>query len=83
LEALEQFLRHLPAGSGMAFVVVQHLDDLHGRGSREQFHQHPLVGGVQVLNDDKGHATASGQVAQELLKGLQSPGGGANADDGE
>ena len=29
LEALEQFLRHLPAGSGMAFVVVQHLDPTH------------------------------------------------------
>ena len=26
LEAIEQFLRHLPAGSGLACVVVQHLD---------------------------------------------------------
>jgi two-component system CheB/CheR fusion protein len=26
LEALEQFLAHAPAGSGMAFVIVQHLD---------------------------------------------------------
>src|SRR5271166_6583210 len=26
LEALERFLRHVPAGSGMAFVIVQHLD---------------------------------------------------------
>jgi len=26
LEALEQFLRHVPAGCGMAFVVIQHLD---------------------------------------------------------
>ena len=29
LEALEQFLRHVPAGSGMAFVVIQHLDPTH------------------------------------------------------
>ena len=29
LEAIEQFLRHLPQGSGMAFVVVQHLDPTH------------------------------------------------------
>ena len=29
LEAIEQFLRHLPEGSGMAFVVVQHLDPTH------------------------------------------------------
>ena len=26
LEALEQFLSHVPANSGMAFVVIQHLD---------------------------------------------------------
>src|ERR1035437_3330678 len=26
LEALEQFLKHVPADSGMAFVIVQHLD---------------------------------------------------------
>jgi len=29
LEALEQFLRHVPPESGMAFVVVQHLDPDH------------------------------------------------------
>ena len=29
LEALELFLGHVPAGSGMAFVVVQHLDPNH------------------------------------------------------
>jgi two-component system CheB/CheR fusion protein len=29
LEALEQFLRHVPVGSGMAFVIVQHLDPTH------------------------------------------------------
>ena len=29
LEALEQFLRHVPEGSGMAFVIIQHLDPTH------------------------------------------------------
>jgi two-component system CheB/CheR fusion protein len=29
LEALEQFLRHVPPGCGMAFVIVQHLDPTH------------------------------------------------------
>src|ERR1039457_6638669 len=29
LEALEQFLRCVPSGSGMAFVIVQHLDPTH------------------------------------------------------
>jgi two-component system CheB/CheR fusion protein len=28
-EALEQFLRHVPGGSGLAFVIVQHLDPTH------------------------------------------------------
>ena len=26
LEALEQFLGHVPVGSGMAFIIIQHLD---------------------------------------------------------
>jgi chemotaxis methyl-accepting protein methylase len=29
LEALEQFLRHVPEESGLAFVIVQHLDPTH------------------------------------------------------
>ena len=29
LEALELFLRNMPEGSGMAFVIVQHLDPTH------------------------------------------------------
>jgi len=29
LEALEQFLRHVPAGSGLALVIIQHLDPTH------------------------------------------------------
>jgi len=29
LEALELFLKHVPQGSGMAFVIVQHLDPTH------------------------------------------------------
>eukprot|EP01035_Chromulina_nebulosa_P038845 gene38846-biopygen25867 len=29
LEALEQFLRHVPKQTGLAFVIVQHLDPTH------------------------------------------------------
>ena len=29
LEALEQFLKHVPSESGMAFVIVQHMDPTH------------------------------------------------------
>ena len=36
-----------------------------------------------MLDDDKRHAAALRHVPQELLQGLQPPGGGADADDGE
>ena len=49
----------------------------------EQFGHDPLVRRVQVLDDDKGHAAARRHVPEELLQGLESPGGGADADDGE
>jgi len=29
LEAIEQFLKHVPVDSGMAYIVVQHLDPTH------------------------------------------------------
>ena len=35
LEALEQFLRHVPANSGIAFIIVQHLDPTHMGMMRE------------------------------------------------
>ncbi len=42
LEALEQFLRHVPAGSGMGFVIVQHLDPVH-RGIMPELLQLSLI----------------------------------------
>ena len=49
----------------------------------EQLGQDALVRRVQVLDDDKGHAAARRNVPQEMLQGIESPGGGADADDGE
>ena len=46
LEALEQFLKHVPEGSGMAFVIVQHLDPVH-KGSMVEILQRST--GMQVL----------------------------------
>ncbi len=45
LEALEQFLGHVPAGAGMAFVIVQHLDPTH-KGIMSELLQR--VTGMQV-----------------------------------
>jgi two-component system CheB/CheR fusion protein len=46
LEALEQFLRHVPEKSGMAFVVIQHLDPTH-RGTMVELLQR--ASGMRVV----------------------------------
>ena len=63
--------------------AILDLDDFHAGGALEQFGHDPLVRRVQVLDDDKRHAAARRHVPQELLQGLEPPGGGADADDGE
>ena len=63
--------------------AVLDLDDLHGGGALEELRHDALVRRVEVLDDDKGHAASLRHVLQELFEGLQSSGGGADADDGE
>ena len=62
---------------------VLDLEYLHPGGALEQFGHDPLVGRVQVLDDDKGHAAVFGHMPQELLQRLQPAGRGADADDGK
>ena len=62
---------------------VPDLENLHPGGALEQFGHDPLVGRVQVLDDDKGHAALFRHMPQELLQRLQPAGGGADADNGE
>ena len=50
LEALEQFLRHVPAASGMAFVIVQHLDPTR-KGIMPELLQHATVMRVIQVKD--------------------------------
>ena len=64
-------------------LAVPDLDDRHGGGALEQLHHDALVGRVQVLDDDKGHAAACRHVPQKQLQRLEPPGRGADADDGE
>ena len=63
--------------------AVPDLDDLHGGGALEELHHDPLVGRVEVLDDDEGHAASRGHVLQEELQRLETAGGGADADDGK
>ncbi len=53
LEALEQFLEHVPAGSGMAFVIVQHLDPTHKGIMSELLQRVTDMPVVQVRNRTK------------------------------
>jgi two-component system CheB/CheR fusion protein len=48
LEALEQFLTHTPADSGMAFVVVQHLDPSHKGALPELLQRHTRMKVLEV-----------------------------------
>jgi two-component system CheB/CheR fusion protein len=50
LEALEQFLEHTPAASGMAFVIVQHLDPTR-KGIMPELLQHATVMRVIQVKD--------------------------------
>lgn len=50
LEALEQFFRGLPGDTGMAFVVVQHLDPTHENHLAELL-QHATPMPVRVISD--------------------------------
>jgi two-component system CheB/CheR fusion protein len=50
LEALEQFFRHMPADSGMGFVVVQHLDPSHESILTEILQRSTTMPVVQALD---------------------------------
>lgn len=50
LEALERFLGHVPAGSGMAFVIVQHLDPRHASALPELLQQQTRMHVAEVEN---------------------------------
>ena len=56
LEALEQFLQNVPAGSGMAFVVVQHLDPTHKGILVELLQRATTMPVVQVKDRHDGRA---------------------------
>ena len=62
---------------------VPHLGHRHARHALQQFGHHALVGRVQVLDDDKGHAAVGRHVTEKVFEGLQSAGRSTDADDRE
>lgn len=50
LEALEKFLSHVPAASGMAFVIVQHLAPEHVSALPELLQHHTLMPVVEITD---------------------------------
>src|SRR5881227_3956022 len=64
LEAFSDLLHHLPEKTGMAFVLVQHLDPTHGSVLPEilarkttipNFRQDATMRWIQMLHQHKGH----------------------------
>ncbi len=65
------------------FLAVPHLGDRNAGGALEQLHQDALVGRVQMLDDDKGHAASIRHMLQKQLQSLKSSGRGTDADNGK
>ena len=49
--------------------------------AREQFGQKAFMGGVEVLDNEIGHAATGGQCAQKIAACLQPTGGSPDGDD--
>ena len=52
LEALGKFLTHVPAGCGMAFIVIQHLDPNHDSALPELLQRHSSVRVVEASDGE-------------------------------
>jgi hypothetical protein len=63
--------------------AVPGLNDRDGCGAAEQVHQHAFMGGLQMLNEDEGHARCWRQGFQQFLESFVAAGRGADADDHE
>lgn len=59
LEALEQFVRHMPGKTGMAFVVIQHLDPAHKGAMVELLQRATTMRVAEVQDRLKVEPTAS------------------------
>ena len=71
---------HVPVGRnnihGIGFHqhAVFHLPDFHAGVALDQLTQEALVGGVQMLNQDKSHSRVRRHVGKELLERIQAAG---------
>src|SRR5262245_2190315 len=57
--------------------------DRHVGGFGQQFSENAFARGLEVLHEGEGHASVVRQMSEQLLEGLQTPGGSADADYGE
>ncbi len=63
--------------------AILDLNDLHNRGTLEQFAHDAFARRIEVLNNNERHAAACRHSLQELIQGFEPPGGGPDADDGK
>ena len=61
---------------------VGDFDDAHGGFACEQLRENAVMGGVQVLDEDEGHACVGWKMTQKVGQRFDTAGGGANRDNG-
>ena len=61
--------------------LVRDFDHRQFGDALQDFRQHADVFGIQVLDQNECHAALRGRTPKKLLEGVQTPGGGANAND--
>lgn len=62
---------------------LDRLKNGHRGMTREQVHHHAFVGGVEVLDQDEGHAAIGRQRVQKASAGVKTPCRSANSHDEE
>jgi len=63
--------------------LVLRLRHRHGCDALQDFGEDAGMAGVEMRNQHEGHAGIGGDMAKELLEGLQASGGSAQADNGK
>lgn len=62
---------------------IRCLPHAHRRVAGQEIHHHALMGGIEMLNEDKGHAVAVRQGVDKPSAGIEATCRSAYADDGE
>ncbi|EDY16639.1 hypothetical protein CfE428DRAFT_5752 [Chthoniobacter flavus Ellin428] len=68
---------------GLESHAVADFPDGHAGDAGEEFRELALVSGIEMHDDHETHAGVGGEMLEQGEGGLETAGGGADADDGE